>query len=60
MEIIMDLIECIKKKWFCQHQWVLFKEIHVDNTGPDHDGSKYQVWHFYCKKCGKFKKIKSI
>ena len=43
----------------CQHEWVLFKEVTVDNTGPEYNGSLYQVWHFYCKKCGKFKKIKS-
>lgn len=51
-----DLIECIKKKWFCLHDWEYFKGIRVENNL----GEVYHVWHFYCKKCGKFKKIKSV
>lgn len=55
-----EFISALIKKIFCLHEWELFKIINVDNTGPGRDGSKYQVWHFYCKKCGKFKKIKSM
>lgn len=56
---VKDFFSRLMDKICCQHEWVLFKEVTVDNTGPEYNGSLYQVWHFYYKKCGKFKKIKS-
>lgn len=54
-----EFLSRLAEKICCQHEWVIFKEVTVDNSRPGYDGSRYQVWHMYCSKCGKFKKIKS-
>lgn len=52
---IIELLEAIKNKWFCRHQWSVFRETKVL------DGYKPIEINYvlYCKKCGKFKKIKT-
>lgn len=37
------------------HEWKLWRAVHVKTD----IGSTYDVYHLYCIKCGKFKKIKS-
>lgn len=54
-ETIKNLLQQIKDKWFCLHDWEQWKTIHVETDL----GSTYSVYHFRCKKCGKFKKVKS-
>lgn len=49
------LIQIIEK-WGCHHEWTLWKDVSVES----YDGSTWHIFHFYCKKCGKFKKVKSI
>lgn len=49
------LIQIIEK-WGCHHEWTLWKDVSVER----YDGSTWHIFHFYCKKCGKFKKVKSI
>lgn len=56
---IKEFLLKLAEKICCRHEWELFQEVDVDNTKPGYDGSRYSVWHLYCKKCGKFKKIKS-
>lgn len=51
--------EAFKKlidKWACHHEWKLWHEVNV----RDDFGGHYKVFHFYCKNCGKTKKIKEI
>ena len=50
-EAIINLIN----KWACHHDWQLVKETRV---GTDFGGS-YISLLFVCKKCGKFKRIKT-
>ena len=38
------------------HEWKLWRAVHVKTD----IGSTYDVYHFYCIKCGKFKKNKII
>lgn len=35
-----DLIECIKKKWFCLHDWELFRDVRVQTDL----GERYNIW----------------
>lgn len=60
MDFIKQIIKQIVDKLFCCHRYKLFKEIRVDNTGIDYDGSRYSIYIFKCEKCGKFKKVKSL
>ncbi len=53
------LIECIIKKWFCCHEWNLISEYHVKLSNDLGEYKTYTILHFFCKKCGKYKKIKS-
>lgn len=39
MDFIKQIIKQIVDKLFCCHKYKLFKEIRVDNTGIDHDGT---------------------
>lgn len=48
---VIELLEAIKNKWFCCHQWKLFREIEVES-----DWGEYHRYVFYCTKCGKIKK----
>lgn len=50
------LIDAIIKKWFCTHDW---KYIHKDDV-EDIFGGRYTMYHFFCQKCGKYKRIKSF
>lgn len=52
---LIELLEAIKNKWFCSHQWKLFREIEVEGSF----GEIFHKYIFYCTKCGKFKKIKT-
>ena len=54
-QLVKGLLQQIKDKWFCFHDWELWRTIHVETDL----GSTYSVYHFRCKKCGKFKKVKS-
>lgn len=53
------LIECIIKKWFCCHEWEFLFERDVEEVDDWGDSSIYTTRHYFCKKCGKYKKIKS-
>lgn len=50
-----ELLKKIIEKWACMHEWNAW---HTVNVETDY-GDRYSVFHFMCKKCGKFKKIKS-
>lgn len=49
------LIDAIIKKWFCCHKWELIIEDEVSCNGH----KSYVMFHFVCKKCGKYKRVKS-
>ena len=51
MKFIKDLL----KKWSCNHEWEMWTNHRVE----DDFGGSWTVYHFICKKCGKFKKVKS-
>lgn len=53
------LIDAIIKKWFCCHEWEYLFERRVEAVDDWGDRSWYTVRHYFCKKCGKYKKIKS-
>lgn len=48
---IINLIE----KWGCRHNWEHWNTVDVNDSLR----GTYTVYHFYCKKCGKFKTVKS-
>ena len=50
-----EFISAILEKLACKHDWELWRTINVTETW----GGYYNVFHFKCNKCGKFKKIKS-
>lgn len=50
-EILKKLID----KWCCHHEWEMWRKVDVEGDW----GNTWTVYHFVCKKCGKFKKIKS-
>lgn len=60
MEFVKQIVKQIVDKLFCCHDFELFREVLVDNTGGYGDGSRYNIYIFKCTKCGKFKKIKSL
>ncbi len=49
------LIGAIIKKWFCYHEWECRHRTYV----IDDFGGTYVVYHFFCRKCDKYKRIKS-
>ena len=50
-----EFISALFEKWACKHEWAQWQAIRV----TDDCGGAYHVFHFKCKKCGKFKKVKS-
>lgn len=52
---MLELIKKLIDKWVCHHEWKKWDELQVETDF----GDLYTVTHFVCKKCGKFKKIKS-
>lgn len=50
-QVLIKLVE----KWACRHEWEHWQEVNVTS-----DLGRYQIHHFVCKKCGKFKRVKSI
>lgn len=50
-EAIINLIN----KWACCHDWQLVKETRVNTDF----GGSYIALLFVCKKCGKFKRLKT-
>lgn len=50
-----EFISALFEKWSCKHDWERWQTIEV----TDDFGGSYQIFHFNCKKCGKFKKVKS-
>lgn len=42
------------EKWACCHEWELWRTQQVESFGD-----QYKIFHFVCKKCGKFKRVKS-
>ena len=48
---LINLIE----KWGCHHDWEHWKTVDVNDLFH----GTYTVYHFCCKKCGKFKTVKS-
>lgn len=51
---MLELIKQLFDKWSCHHDWELWETVHVS----DDWGGSWRVFHFKCKKCGKFKKVK--
>lgn len=49
------MLKQILEKLFCKHKWQQYKEVEVRTESIE----KWHIFHFICKKCGKFKKIKS-
>lgn len=49
------LVDAIIKKWFCLHEWEFVFQEDVEISS----GGLYHVYHFFCKKCGKYKRIKT-
>ena len=52
----MGVIKSLFEKWACKHEWAKWDVVNV----RDDFGGRYTVTHFTCKKCGKFKKVKSF
>ena len=50
-EVIINLLN----KWACCHEWELVRETRVSTDF----GGSYIALLFVCKKCGKFKKLKT-
>lgn len=55
---LKEFISALFEKWACKHDWEHFAK--VDVWGESEKYPKYHILHFKCKKCGKFKKIKSL
>ena len=53
------LVDAIIKKWFCCHEWEFLFERDVEEVYDWGDSGSYTTRHYFCKKCGKYKKIKS-
>lgn len=53
------LIDAIIRKWFCCHEWELVEKRLVEERDEFGDSSFYTVFHYFCKKCGKYMKFKS-
>lgn len=51
------LIDAIIKKWLCCHEWELICERWVEYNDTDGNEKVYTVRHYFCKKCGKYKRI---
>lgn len=56
--MIKELIISLLKKWACCHEWELQWEHDVEFKS-DFSYKTYTVRHYFCKKCGKHKRIKS-
>ncbi len=52
---IKEVIKGISNKFFCCHDWQ-----HWHTSKVEADFERYSIFHFKCKKCGKFKKVKSF
>lgn len=52
----MGIVKNLLEKWSCKHEWQPWNTVNV----RDDFGGRYTVYHFVCKKCGKFKKVKSF
>lgn len=50
-----EFISALFEKLACKHEWEPWQTIY----GTDEWGQFYQMFQFKCKKCGKFKKVKS-
>lgn len=53
--MIRRLIEAFIKKFLCCHEWVLDRSVHVSTD----TGGVYYIYHYFCKKCGKYKRVRS-
>lgn len=53
------LIDAIIKKWFCGHEWEFLFTRDVEVVDDWGGNSSYIVYHYFCKKCGKYKRIAS-
>ncbi len=54
------VINAIVKKLLCCHEWTFLFEHYVKNYDEFGFCDTYSVRHYVCKKCGKYKKIKSF
>lgn len=51
------MLTVIKNKWFCCHQWKIFRKAYQFES--DNSERPYKITYtLYCTKCGKFKKVK--
>ncbi len=51
-----DFIRKFMDKFLCLHDWEEFSTVRVSDSFL---GGNWSVYHFKCRKCGKFKRIKS-
>lgn len=55
---LKEFISTLFEKWSCKHDWEQIVTVsHYQKEGDTYP--IYHILHFKCKKCGKFKKIKS-
>ena len=52
---LKEFISALFEKWACKHEWERWTTVEV----TDDVGGCSHIYHFKCKKCGKFKKVKS-
>lgn len=55
--LFLKVLTAIKNKWFCCHQWKIFRE--VSQFESENSKRPYKITYtLYCTKCGKFKRMK--
>lgn len=55
-----QLIKAMIRKVLCRHEWTYLFERGVRGYNEYGFYESYTVKHYACKKCGKYKKIKSF
>lgn len=53
-----EFISALLEKWACKHDWEQIAKV-AHYYAEEDKYPMYHILHFKCKKCGKFKKIKS-
>lgn len=55
--LFLKVLTAIKNKWFCCHQWKIFRKAYQFES--DNSERPYKITYtLYCTKCGKFKKVR--
>jgi hypothetical protein len=55
---MIELIKVLIEKWACMHDWKCISKTEVFINDDDKIPA-YNKYLFCCKKCGKFKRVKS-